>query len=300
MPIGLRQNAKVLAAVLLTSIGSGLLFAQPSNDQNPLLRRYREGQKLSYHMKGVNEQWHYEIEADGIVTKDSAGVYTEQFGWSHLISDGQEVTLPATSMDFRQRVTLDPAGRSILPDLRLVDPRLVGPMTDFMTFYVDLWLAVKTGKLTRAGDHFYVKRSTPASWADEKYVFIGESSIDFDLSLDELNPSNKVATLSVRHVPPQASEIKTPADWMRKPVADTPNNWVMVRKTGNGKFLAAVGKETFEVKVLVDLTDGKISSASMDNRVETIERECTDAALTDCGEFKPHSIHRQIEISLER
>ena len=291
---------KARLPVLLTIFGSAFLVAPASTDQNPLLRHYREGQKLRYHMKGVNEQWHYEIKADGIVTKDSAGVYSEQYAWSHLISDGREVTLPAASLDFRQQVTLDPGGRSILPDLRKVDPRLIGPITDFVTFYVDLWLAVKTGKLTHAGDHFYAKRGTPASWADGSHVLIGESSIDFDLTLDELNPSNKTATLSVKHVPPQAPEIKIPADWMRKPVADTANNWVMVRKMGNGKFLAAVGKETFEVKILVDLTDGKILSASMDNRVETIERECADAALASCSDSKPHAIHRQIEMSLEK
>lgn len=291
---------KAILPVLLASIGSGLLFAQVSNDQNPLLRHYREGQKLSYHMKGVNEQWHYEIQADGIVTKDSAGFYSEQYGWSHLISDGHEVALPAESADFRQRVTLDPGGRAIFPDLRRVDPLLIGPMTDFMTFYVDLWLAVKTGKLTHAGDHFYVKRGTPASWADGNRVLIGESSIDFDLALDELNLSNETATLSVRHVPPQAPEIKISADWMRKPVADTANNWVTVQKTGNGKFLAAVGKETFAVKILVDLTDGKILSASLDNTVEAIERECAEAALSSCSASKTHSIHRQIEMSLEK
>lgn len=291
---------KAMLPVLLTSIGSGFLFPKVSNDPNPLLRHYREGQKLSYHMKGVNEQWHYEIQADGIVTKDSAGVYSEKYGWSHLISDGKEVTLSAASVDLRQQVTLDPGGRSIFPDLRRVDSRLVGPMTDFMTFYVDLWLAVKTGKLTRAGDHFYVRRGTPASWADGNHVLIGESSIDFDLTLDELNRSNETATLYVRHVPPQAPEIKIPADWMRKPVADTANNWVTVQKTGNGKFLAAVGKETFEVRILVDLTDGKIMSASMDNEVEAIERECADAALSSCSDSKPHSIQRQIEMSLQK
>lgn len=291
---------KALRPVLLTSISSGLLFAQASNDQNPLLRHYRDGQKLSYHIKGVNEQWHYEIEADGIVTKDSAGVYSEQYRWSHLISDGQEVTLPAASVDFRQQVTLDLGGHAIFPDLRQVDHRLVGPMTDFMTFYVDLWLAVKTAKLTHAGDHFYVKRGTPSSWADGNYVLIGESSIDFDLTLDELNPSNKTAAVSIRHVPPQVPEIKIPADWMRKPVADTANNWVTVQKARNGKFLAAVGKETFDVKIRVDLADGKISSASMDNQVETVERECADPDLASCGDSKPHSIHRQIEMSLEK
>jgi hypothetical protein len=291
---------KALLPVLLTSIGSGLLFAQiASAGQNPLLRHYREGQTFAYHMKGLNEQWHYEIRAEGTVTKDSAGTYVEQYGWSHLISNGQEVHLPVTSLNFRQQVTLDPSGRSVLPDLSQVDPRLIGPITDFLTFYVDLWLGAKTAQLTHAGDHVYVKRGTPASWADGNHVLIGESSVDFDLTLEKVNPSEKTATLSVRHVPPEKSQIKAPADWMHKPVADTANNWVTVQKTSEGKFLAATGKETFDDKIIVDLGDGKILSATMDNRVETIERECADAALTTCGDSKPHSIRRQIEMSLQ-
>jgi hypothetical protein len=35
-----------------------------------------------------------------------------------------------------------------------------------MNFYVDLRLAVSTGKLAHPGDHFYFRRSAPNSWAD--------------------------------------------------------------------------------------------------------------------------------------
>jgi hypothetical protein len=68
----------------------------------------------------------------------------------------------------------------------------------------------------------------------------------------------------------------------------------------NGKYLAAVGKETFDVEIRLSLTDGKILSATLDNPVETIERECLDATLTGCSDPQPHSIRRQIEITVER
>jgi len=83
---------------------------------------------------------------------------------------------------------------------------------------------------------------------------------------------------------------------MHKPVADTANNWVQVRKTKNGKYLAAVGKETFDVEIKVSLVDGEILSGTLDNPVDTIERECEDAALTKCSDPRPHPIRRQIEI----
>jgi len=265
-----------------------------------LLRRYREREKLTYHMKGINEKWHYEIQADGIVKKDSDETYFEEYGWSNLISDGQKTGLSQAGLDFRQQLTLDPNHNSTFPNLSQVDPRLIGPITDFMNFYVDLRLAVRSGNLGHPGDHFYFKRSAPNSWADGTRVLIGEDAIDFDLTLKDIDRADNTATLVVRHVPPEKPEIRLPADWMRKPVADTANNWVQVERVKNGKYLAAVGKETFDVEIKVSLADGKILSGSIDNPVETTERECDDASLSKCGDTRPHRIRRQIEISLER
>jgi len=290
-----------LAGILLTCCGSSLLAAQAlPGEHNVLLRRYREGEKLTYHMKGINEDWHYEIQADGIVKKDSDGSYFEEYGWSNLISDGQKTGLSQAALDFRQQLTLDPNHNSTFPNLSQVDPRLIGPITDLMNFYVDLRLAVRSGKLTHPGDHFYFKRGAPNSWADGTRVLIGEDVIDFDLTLKGIDRADNTATLVVRHVPPEKPEIRFPADWMRKPVADTANNWVQIERIKNGKYLARVGKETFDVEINVSLADGKILSGSIDNPVEITERECDDAALTKCGDPKPHRIRRQIEISLER
>jgi hypothetical protein len=292
---------KIIAMILLICACTGLLVARVvPNDPTVLLRRYHEGEKLTYQMKGMNENWHYEIQADGIVKKDPAGTYFEEYRWSNLISDNQKTALPAASLDFRQQVTLDPGRNPSFPNLGHVDTRLIGPITDFMTFYVDLWLAVKIGKLTHSGDHFYFKRGTTNSWADGNYTLIGEDSIDFDLALKDVNPSNNMATMIIRHVPPEKPEIKLPGDWMHKPVAGTANNWVQVQKSRDGKYLAAVGKETFDVEISVSLADGKILSGSIDNPVETIERECADAALTNCSDPKPHRIRRQIEIHLDQ
>ena len=68
----------------------------------------------------------------------------------------------------------------------------------------------------------------------------------------------------------------------------------------DGKFLGAVGKETFNDEIVLSLSDGRIVSATMDNRVQTVERECSDSNVTECGEPRPHFISRKIEISLGR
>jgi hypothetical protein len=111
-------------------------------------------------------------------------------------------------------------------------------------------LVAHQGQLPHAGDHFYFKRGTPASWAD----------------------------------------------WMRAPVGDTQNNWVQVSKTSDGKYAAAIGKETFDVQIRVSLVNGTIVSATIDNPVEVLERDCADAALTACGNPARYQIRRHVEV----
>jgi hypothetical protein len=209
------------------------------------------------------------------------------------------VALSPADSDFRQEVSLDPNRNPAVPNLSRIDRRLIGPVTDFLTFYADLWLAAKTGQLVHPGDHFYFKRGTPNSWADGHYVLIGEDAVDFDLTLKEISRTDNTATLIVRHVPPERPEIKLPADWMRSPVADSANNWVQLQRLNENKYLAAVGVETFNVEIKLSLTDGKILSGSLDNPLQTVECECADAELTRCGDPKPHTIKRHVEILLE-
>lgn len=248
-------------------------------------------------MKGDNEGWIYEVQADGIVKKDGRGHLIEEYGWSGFKSNAS-MTLSAASLNFRQTLSLDPAIPPSIPNLSQVQPFLIGPITDMLTFYSDLWLAIQQSDLKRSGDHAYVKVGMPASWADGNYVTLGEDSIDFDLTLKELNTSTQIATLLVRHVPPAHPKVKLPAAWMQAPVADTPNNWVQVSKNQAGKYDAAAGKETFDVDIKVSLKDGKILSATLDNLVQTRHRECSDVALLDCGASGDHTIHRQIELHL--
>jgi hypothetical protein len=286
-------------ALLLMLGGFAMVLAQDaSTNRGLLIRRYRDGERLSYRMKAVNENWRYEIQATGLVKRDSAGKYVEEYAWSNLISNGAAATLPAASMQFRQVLSLDPDKGPSIPNLSAV-PRLIGPITDLMTLYVDLWLAIRDGHLTHAGDHLYRKHGTPASWADGAYVVLGEDSIDFDITLASVNQSTKVATLLVRHVPPEQPHVRLPAAWMRQPVAGGPNNWVQVTRK-DGKFVAAVGKETFDVRMEVSLVDGKILSGVLENPVDSQERDCRDAALTSCGDPRPRHIFRKIEISLDR
>jgi hypothetical protein len=288
----------ILAASLMNPEPTLAQSSSPSvpTTTNLLARHYQVGEKLSYHMKGINQNWQYEIQADGVVKKDAAGTFFEEYAWSNMISAGQPFALPATSTDFRQMLSLGPEHPPAIPDFSKVHPMLIGPMADLLTFYSDLWLVNRAANFSHEGDHFYVKNGTPSSWADGSRVLIGEDSIDFDITLKSINQSDQTVMVLVRHVPPAQSQIKIPAEWMRAPVADTPNNWVQVQKNADGKFVGEVGKETFDVEIKVSLTNGNILSAKMDNPVEVLKRECTDAALAVCGPATRYKILRQIEI----
>ena len=264
---------------------------------NAMLRHYVEGERLTYLMKGLNEEWRYEIQGTSVVKKDSSGAFFEEYQWSNLVSN-QGKTLPPAGQAFRHELSLDPKHKMVLPNLALATPVLIGPVTDMLTFYGDVLIALADQSLTHAGDHKYVKWGGPNSWADGMYVLVGENSIDFDVTLTRIDRDAKTFTLTVRHVPPQQQVVKLPAEWMRTPLGDAPNNWVEVKKDGE-EYIAAVGKETFDVEMTLSLVDGKILSAKLDNTVDQVYRKCSDAKLEKCGAPARHKIKRDIEIMLQ-
>jgi hypothetical protein len=301
---------RLIGSTFLIFFAPGLSAAQFSASQAPaaqtpgnhslLNRPYQIGEKLVYHMKATNRgrtgTTAYEADASAVVKKDAGGNFVEEYAWSNFVVNDKPVELSAAARDFRQPLSLDPGSVPSVPNLSQVIP-LVGPITDLLTFYSDLWLADRLGTLNHAGDHFYFARGTPTSWADGAYTLIGEDSVDFDLTLADVDTAGHTATLAVRHVPPAKPQIKLPAAWMHAPVGDTPNNWVQVAKTPDGKYSGQIGKETFDVELKVSLVDGRILSATLDNPVEVLERECTDLALTNCGDPVRYQIRRQIEIT---
>jgi hypothetical protein len=286
-------------ALLFAILGLLGTFATGASAQSSLFAaRPKEGERMTYLMKGTNESWKYQVQAAGIVKKDSKGNLVEEYTWSHFVSNGASVALPPSGAQFREEVSLDPDRPPMMPNLSAAPAVLIGPITDLDTFYVDLWLASRLGnQLDRAGAHADLKLGTPGSWADGKRVVIGKSTVDFDFTVLKVDRDNDCATLLVKHVPPTEARTPLPAPWMREPSARTPNNWVQVTKSSGG-FVAGAGKEIFDVRMTVSLADGRITSATMENLVKGQERDCKDAGLTNCGDAHSFEISRHIEISL--
>jgi hypothetical protein len=247
-------------------------------------------------MSAVNDGRKYEAQASGVIKHDTEA-WIEEYAWSNVVFDGTPFVLSPESVRFREVLSLDPAKTPAIPNLAHVQPALIGPITDLLTFYSDLWLAQKVGQFQKLGDHLYYEHGAPSAWADGSFIVVGEDSIDFDITLTDLDQAAKTATLLIRHVPPKKPQIKIPVEWMKAPVADCPNNWVNVVHAGD-QYVAQIGKETFDVKLTIGLTDGKILAGSIDNPVTASERFCKDAALLNCSEPHPREILRRIKISL--
>jgi hypothetical protein len=262
-----------------------------------LSRRYRDGERLQYLMRGRNNDQRYEVRLTADVKRRPDGQFVEEYRWSDLVIDDVAQVMTAGSQDFRQVMTLGGGSPFTFPDLAKVQPALIGPVTDLLTFYADLFLASHAGQLRKPGDRFFFASPMVSSWADGARVLIGEDSIDFDIRLTRVDQSRGAATLVIKHIPPERPKIRIPAEWMRKPVGGVPNNWVQVMRKG-GAYIGSAGKETFDVELTVGLSGGEILSATMDNVVEAVERECADAQLSDCGEPRPDRTVRRIEMSL--
>jgi hypothetical protein len=264
-----------------------------------LKREYRDGETIAYHMKAVNEGHlrtvRYEAEASAKVRLEPAGPFSENFAWTDLVVNGQPLVLTTASQQFREELSLSPEYTLSVPDLSKVQPILIGPITDLLTFYADVQLALRQKDLVRAGDHVYVKHGTPSSWADGTYTLFGQDSIDFDITLTKVDAIAREATLMIRHVPPAEGQIPFPAAWMAAPAGRFPNNWAEVQK-GQGKYSAEVGEETFEVTIKLSIPSGRILSAEMDNPVDILGRDCEDAALTKCGAPSRYKIRRRVSL----
>ena len=246
--------------------------------------------------RGKEGVTHYEARAAGVVRKDSSGAWHEEYAWSDLRVNDRRVVLGPSSVRFRQRLSLSPSFRLAIPDMHGINPGLVGPVVDLLTFYADVRIALREPALAGSGDHVYVNDGSTNSWADGSRIVTGEDAIDVDITLADVNTTDSVATLVIRHVPPARPGIALAAPWMNVPVEETPNNWVQVARNDTGGFVAAVGKETFVASIRLSLVDGRILTAALENNVVVTERACGDSSLARCGDPVRYRIVRRIEI----
>jgi len=290
------RHLPLLFAAVAIQVAPALAAQQLATDAGELQRHYAEGTVSRYLMTGNNDGRQYSIKATDTVKRDASGRYYEEISWSDLRSSAQQSLTPA-SLALRQTVSLDdPTSYMKVPNLASVQPLLIGPITDTLTFYSDLLLAMRSN-LARPGQTAYVPRTTPNSWADGYRVLVGQDVVDFSLKVEAVNSAEHTETLLIQHVPPPALHIQLPARWMQEATEAKPNNWVQVTRQDDG-FIAETGKEAFDVRLVLDTRDGHILSAKMRNPVALKIRTCTDRELTQCGPESSKTIFREITWTL--
>ncbi|WP_263383898.1 hypothetical protein [Granulicella arctica] len=282
----------LLLTVISVSAVPAISPPQAEAESGILQRRYAEGSVLHYLMTGNNDGRQYTILATDIVKRDANRRYYEEVAWSGLTSNEQQA-LTLVSLAMRQTLSLDdPATYLKVPDLSNVQPLMIGPITDTLTFYSDLLLATKA-QLVQPGQSTYVARTAPNSWADGQRVLLGQDVVDFSLKVDAVDPVEHTETLLIQHLPPPALHVQLPAKWMEEPTSVKPNNFVQISRQ-NDEFVAETGKETFDVRLTVDTRDGHIVSAAMHNPVVLRVRTCKDRQLTQCDPETSKTILREI------
>ncbi|MDD2773025.1 MAG: hypothetical protein PHP45_04940 [Elusimicrobiales bacterium] len=291
----------VLCAVMFAAITAR---AAEAPSPSPLHRNYTEGEKLHYSIEGAHYQdgkknHDYNAQAEGIVVKDSSGVFHEEVLWTKAQAeyDDNEIILSSAEVNIAQQLSLDPGFRPALPDLSKVHQALIGPITDLLTFYTDDYLAIRK-QLRNAGDHVFIPRQNANSWAGGVKIVIGYDCVDFDITLSSM--TNDTATLHVRHQPPaKGCSTQPPAEWMSKPVTDIANNWFEVQKIADSKYDAAAGNEVFDAELKIAIPAGAIKSATMHNPVDMEHRICKDLSLSDCDAPRRSKITREIKLFVQ-
>jgi len=114
-----------------------------------LARRYVEGNRLRYRITGNENGTTYQVTIVATTTKRTDGRFVEEIAWSDMVVNGAPRALTPTSQAFRVAVTLEGGAPFDWPDLSKA-PGIIGPVTDMLNFYADLFLVRHQGSLRQA------------------------------------------------------------------------------------------------------------------------------------------------------
>jgi len=201
--------------LLAVAVGVVLAAQDPPKAGRLLSRRYIAGDRIQYVMKTQNDGSSYEVRITATTRKETDGRFVEDFAWSEMVANGAPRPLAATSQAFRLTVTLEGGAPFDMPDLSKA-PGLIGPVTDLMTFYADLFLAMHQGALQKAGDRFCFSNPTASSWADGRVVVLGEDHVDFEVALARSQTHQTTSSRCGRRrmgSPPRLAKKHSMSDW---------------------------------------------------------------------------------------
>ncbi len=259
-----------------------------------LERKYVEGEILKYRIlnsyySNGNPTGGYEGNAISIVKKGADGVFFEELQWNKITKNGIQIEVP---LEFRQHVSHDPNFKMGLPPKGLAN---TAALLDTLNFYANYFVAAKS-KVRNINDHDYVdNKGIPATWTDGNVVIFGADCIDFEITL--VSVKGDYASFRVANVPSKNIcnySYPTELKWLNRFMKNTSNNWFNVIDLKDGSYVIQYGLETINTIININLSTGKIVSASMHNPVIHQTAVCKGLAENTCGKFKEESLSREV------
>lgn len=265
-------------------------------------RKYKPGERYRYRM--TTEVTHNGKKLSTIIAvaelmvRDSANIPYDEIHWiSKKIVTGTDTI--DESNKARQvnpyKISLHPKGKVLLPALN--NAGMTGEITDFNTFFVAVSPALNIDQVKIKGTPYPQKESVIGNFANGKDILEGKDCLSTTLQLT--NETNTELQYLTQFLPPKEPCLQFLTPDMQTPVApDTLNNFQMVQPFGEGKFNVFYGKENVIINTTVARKDGKITQATMDNRLSLKMKLSCDGQYMNCQTTIPYTIHRNLKLEL--
>ena len=287
--IGFLQVA--LAVALVTAIAEPAQMNEPP-DEHSYQRRYVEGEKYSYEVVTEGPEPDIAI-ADVEVRLDGSRPH-EWIQWRSLESGSKDLSEAAKRMPGYSLSLLPDAP---LPLVKPVDnPEMMGPVTDFYTFYFAVSHLAGSDQVKRIGETYLRPEPVVGDWSDGKDFLAGQSRERVSIKLVTLTP--RLAGYETTFAPVGGTEFV--ASWMADPACDgQPNNFQMVKSQQPG-YLAVWGCEHYSIHSDTDRRTGQILSAQMIDDLRWHLKFCQDRELQTCTPVPDLNQHRVVYLRLLR
>jgi hypothetical protein len=297
-----RRPTVLLGLMLVITYGS---FAQDASPKGNELfgRKYTAGETYRYRLtmeESHGGQWDHSNVAvcELKVIKDTGGIPYDEIRWVSM-----EVLSPKDTSERNKaalavrpyRISLSPGGRVDLP--RIEVPEMTEPIQDFNTFFVAVSPLVGIAGLRQKADSFALKDPVKADFSNGAAILKGEDCIAIAVKLTGLSHDN--AMLYSSFFPSNQACLSFLLPEMNTPViADTVNNFQMVLQLGPDKYLVQYGRELFYINTTIRRSDGKITGATMFNRLDLKMKINCDKDYKGCQLEMPFSEERKLKLEL--
>jgi hypothetical protein len=298
----MQPSIRILISFVLLVQTSYCLHAQTPG-QAVFGRNYREGE--TYRYKLTSEQFYSGVwtattvaVCELKVSRDISGIYYDMVRWISMQNIRPKDTLNETHLAVKvipYRISLDPRGKLEIPKIK--EASMTGPITDFNTFLVAVSPQLGATKLSKQGEVQTNPQPVTGNFENGSTILKGLDCLQTSVQLDEVHPDHVVVT--THFLPPAQPCLSYLLPEMDIPVVkDTLNNFQMVVPAGKERFNIQYGREYFIIRSVVRTSDGKITSATMNNVLTLKLKLNCDSDYKDCkGEF-PFTIERKLTLEL--